>query len=69
MCQETEDLFNKISSLRSDLQLNSYVQGSIDFVISTKGRSCPNQDEKPLGSVYIAHVKVVAVKFRCIGNR
>jgi hypothetical protein len=43
MCQEREDLFNKLSSLRSNLQLNSYVQSFIDSVINSKGSSFPNK--------------------------
>jgi hypothetical protein len=69
--QERQDLFNKISSLRRDLQLNSYPQGFIDSIIThnSKGSSCPNTKEKPLGSVFISYVKGVSEKFKRIGNR
>jgi hypothetical protein len=35
ICQEQQDLFNEIGSLRRDLQLNSYCQGFIDLVINS----------------------------------
>jgi hypothetical protein len=51
ICQE-QDLFNKISSLRHDLQLNSYPQGVIYVVINSNGSSHLNKEERPLGSVH-----------------
>jgi hypothetical protein len=51
--QEWQDLFNEISNLRPDLRLNVYPQGFIDSVINSKRISCPNKEEKALGSVYI----------------
>jgi hypothetical protein len=68
ICQEQQDLFNEISSLRHDLQINEYPQGFIDSVINSNGRSFPNKEEKPLGSVYIPCVKGVSEKFKHIGN-
>jgi hypothetical protein len=56
------------SSLRHDLQLNSYPQGFIDSVINSEGSSCPNKEERPLGSVYITYMKGVSEKFKGIGN-
>jgi hypothetical protein len=58
----------EISSLRRDLQLNGYPQGFIDSVINAKGSSRLNEEQKPLGSVYIPYVKGVSEKFRRIGN-
>jgi hypothetical protein len=49
----TQDRFNEISNLRLDLQLSGYLQGFIDSVTNSEGSSCPNKEEKPLGSVYI----------------
>jgi hypothetical protein len=69
MYQERQDLFNKISSLRRDLQLNGYPQGFIVSVINSKGSSHRNKAEKPLGSVYIPYVKGDSEKFKRIGNR
>jgi hypothetical protein len=69
ICQERQDLFNEISNLKRDLQLNGYPQGFIDSVINFKGSSHPNTEEKPLGSVYIPHVKGVSEEFKRIGNR
>jgi hypothetical protein len=69
ICPARQDLVKVISSLRSDLQLNGYPQGSIDSVINSKGSSHPNKEQKLLGSVYIPYVKGVSEKFRRIGNR
>jgi hypothetical protein len=69
ICQERHDLLNEISNLKHDFQLNGYPQGFIDSVINSKGSSHPNTEEKPLGSVYIPHVKGVSEKFKHIGNR
>jgi hypothetical protein len=69
ICQERQDLFNEVSILRSDLQLNGYPQGFIHSVTNSKGSSCPNKDEKPLGSVYIPHVKGVSEDFKRVRNR
>jgi hypothetical protein len=56
---EWQDLFNEISNLRRDLQLNGYPQGFIDLVINSMGSSHLNSEEKSLGSVYIPYVKSV----------
>jgi hypothetical protein len=69
ICQERQDLAKKISNLRSDLQLNGYPQGFIDSVINSKGSSRLNEEQKPLGSVYMPYVKGVSEKFKRIGNR
>jgi hypothetical protein len=69
ICQEWQGLLNKISSLRCDLQVNSYSQGFIASVIDSKGSNCPNKEEKPLGSVYIPYVKDVSEKFKHTGNQ
>jgi hypothetical protein len=45
ICRERQDLFNEISNLRSDLQLNRYPQDFIDSVINSKGSSRPNEGE------------------------
>jgi hypothetical protein len=66
--QERQDLFNEISSLGCDLQLNSYPQVFIDSVVNSNGSSQPKKVEKPQGSVYIPYVKDVSEKFKCIGN-
>jgi hypothetical protein len=50
ICQELQDLFNEISNLRCDLQLNGYHQGFVDLVINSKGSSHQNKEQKPLGS-------------------
>jgi hypothetical protein len=42
---------HEISSLKHDVQLNSYPQGFFDMVVNSKGSSCQNK-EKPLGSVH-----------------
>jgi hypothetical protein len=47
---------SEISSLRSDLQLNCF----IDSVIKSKGSSHLKKEQKPLGSVYIPYVKGVS---------
>jgi hypothetical protein len=57
------------SSLRCDLQLSGYSQGFTGSVINSKGRSRPNKEERPLGSVYIPYVKGVSENFKRIGNR
>jgi hypothetical protein len=62
ICQECQELFNEIGRLRLDFQLTSYPQGFIDLVINSKGSSHPNQEEEPLGSVYIPYVKGVSGK-------
>jgi hypothetical protein len=62
-CQQWQDPVNVISNLRCDLQLNRYPQGFIDSVINSKGSSCPNKEEKPLGSVYSPYVQGVSEKF------
>jgi hypothetical protein len=58
ICQERQDPFNEISSLRRDLQLNGCSQNFIDSVIISKGSSRPNKEEKHLDSVYILMRKV-----------
>jgi hypothetical protein len=63
------DFINEMSSLRRDLQLNGYPQGLIDSVINSKDSSRQNKEQKPLGSVYIPHVKGVSEKFKHIGNQ
>jgi hypothetical protein len=55
--------------LRRELQPNGYPQGFIDSVINSKGSSRLNEEQKPLGSVYIPYVKGVSEKFKRIGNR
>jgi hypothetical protein len=37
-------------------------------VFNSKGNSHPKKEEKPLGSVYILHVKDVSEKFTRIGS-
>jgi hypothetical protein len=69
ICQERQELFNEISNLKRDLQLNGYPQGFIDSVINSKGSSRPNTEKKPLGSVHISYAKGVSEKFKRIGNR
>jgi hypothetical protein len=69
ICQERQDLVKEISNLRSDLKLNGYPQSFINSVINSKGISRLNEEQKPLGSVYIPYVKGVSEKFKCIGNR
>jgi hypothetical protein len=53
-----QDMFNKISSLGRDLQLNRYPQVFTDSVINSKGSSRPNKEQKPLGSVYMPYARV-----------
>jgi hypothetical protein len=67
--KEGHNLFNEISNLRCDLQLNCYPQNFIDSVINSKGSSRLNKEEKPLGSVYIPYVKGFSEKFKRTGNR
>jgi hypothetical protein len=69
MCQEQQELFNEISSLRRDLQLSSYPEGFFDSIINSKGSSRLNKEQKPRGSVYISYVKGVSEKFKRIANR
>jgi hypothetical protein len=57
-------LVNEISNLRRDLQLNGYPQDFIGSVIYSFGSSHPNEEEKPLGCVYIPHVKGDSEKFK-----
>jgi hypothetical protein len=47
ICQERQDLVNRISSLRHDLLLNGYPQGFTDSVINAKGISRLNKEQKP----------------------
>jgi hypothetical protein len=49
VCQE-QDMFNEISSLRRDFQLNGYPQGFVDGAINSKCSSRPNEEEKPSAS-------------------
>jgi hypothetical protein len=67
--EERQDIFNEISSLGCDLQLNNYPLGFIDSVINSKSSSHPSKEERPLSSVYIPYVKGVSEKFKCIRNR
>jgi hypothetical protein len=69
ICQERQDLFKEISSLRRDFQLNGYPQSVIDSAIKSKSSSRLNKEEMPLGSVYIPYVKGVSEKFKRIWNR
>jgi hypothetical protein len=69
ICQERQDLVKKISSLRSDLQLNGYPHGFLDSVINSKGSNRLNEEQNLLGSVYIPYVKGVSENFKRIGNR
>jgi hypothetical protein len=69
ICQERQDLVKEISSQRSDLQLSGYPQGFIELVINSQGIIRSNEEQKPLGSVYIPYVKGVSEKFKRIGNR
>jgi hypothetical protein len=66
--KEQQDLVKEISSLKSDLQLNCYPQGFIDSVINAKGSNHLTKEHKPLGSLYIPHVKGISETFKCIGN-
>jgi hypothetical protein len=65
---QEQDLVKEISSLRSDLQLSGYPHSFIDSIIYFRGRSHLNKEQKPLGSVYIPHVKDVSEKFKHMGN-
>jgi hypothetical protein len=67
MYQE-QDLYNEIGNLGRDLQFSGYLQGFSDSAIRSKGSSRPKKEEKPLGSVYIPHVKGISKKFKRIGN-
>jgi hypothetical protein len=69
ICQEQQDLFNEISSLRRDLQPNGYPQGFTDSVINSKHSSRLNKEQKPLGSGYIPYVKGISETFKRIGNQ
>jgi hypothetical protein len=62
-------MFNEISSLRRDLQLNGHPQDFVDSVINSKGSSRPNKEDKPLDSVYILYVEGVLEKCKRRGNR
>jgi hypothetical protein len=66
--QERQDLFNEISSLKRDLQLNGYTQGFTGSVINSKASCHLNKEQEPLGSVYVPYVKGVSEKFKLIGN-
>jgi hypothetical protein len=66
---QEQDLFNELSSLRRDLQLNYNPQSFIDSVINSKGSSRLNKNQKPLGPVYIPYVNDVLGKFKRIGNQ
>jgi hypothetical protein len=67
ICQERRDVFNEISSLRRDLQLNGYPQGFTDLIINSKCSRHPIKKEKSLDFVYISYVKGVSEKFKLIG--
>jgi hypothetical protein len=69
MCQARQDLFNEVSSLRSDLQPSGYPQGFTGSAIICNGSGRLNKEQKRLGSVYIPYVKTVSEKFKPIGNR
>jgi hypothetical protein len=68
-CQDRQDLVKEISRLRSDIQLNSYLQSFIDSDINSKGSSRLNKEQKSLGSVYIPYVKGVSEKFKHVRKR
>jgi hypothetical protein len=52
ICEEWQDLFNEISSLRYDRQINGYPQGFTDLITGSMGSSHKSKEEKPLGCVY-----------------
>jgi hypothetical protein len=54
--------------LGHDLQLSSYPQGFMVSVINSKGSRCSNEEERPLGFVYIPYVKGVPEKLKYIVN-
>jgi hypothetical protein len=69
ICQESQDLFNAISSLRYDLQLNGYPRGFIDSVLNSMGTSNSSREVKPLDTVHFLYVKGTSEKFKRIGSR
>jgi hypothetical protein len=69
ICQERQDLFNEICSLKRDFQLSGCKKGFIDPVVNSTCTSRPNKNEKHLGFVYISRVEGVSEKFKRIGNR
>jgi hypothetical protein len=59
----------KIWLMESVTSAQRLPQVFIDSVINSKGSSRPNEEENPLVSVYIPHVKGVSKSFKRIGNR
>jgi hypothetical protein len=70
ICQDRQDLSREIVNLRHDLQLNDYPWSFIDSVMNSKDSSRQNLErKKPLGFVYIPHVKGLSEKFKPITYR
>jgi hypothetical protein len=69
VCQERQDLFNEVGSLKRDMQLSGSPQGFMDSVINSKGSSRPNKEKNLIRSVFIPYVKGVSEKFKRIRNR
>jgi hypothetical protein len=69
MYQESKDLCNEISSLRSDLKLKGYPRGFIDSVINSKGSSSSSKEQERLDSVYIPYLNGVSENLKRIGNK
>jgi hypothetical protein len=67
--RQEQNVFNVISSLRRDLQLNGFPQDFIYSGINSKGSSRPYEEEKSLGSVYVPYVMGVSEEFKRIGSR
>jgi hypothetical protein len=53
VCQEQQDLFIEISSLKCILQLNGYPQGFIDAVINSSNSECYASLSGARGSVVV----------------
>jgi hypothetical protein len=69
LIHQKQDLFNNLSNLGHDLQLNDYPHGLNDSVIYSKGTAMVQIKRKSLWALYIPYVTGVPEKFECIGNR
>jgi hypothetical protein len=69
ICQDKQEQFLEINTLKRDLQLTGYSKGFINSVIRSKDRRHQKEGDKLLGMIYIPYVKGVSEKLRHIGKQ